>query len=85
MQVKFFSSGYHNFQCITLASGDKSRRMLWVFQRFDKHCSCHLQSKWVTMGFRTHCTGQAVGGEWDVMDLICRTEMQAVIQLAVSR
>jgi hypothetical protein len=33
--------------CKTSAFGDEPRRMLKVIQRFDKHCSCHIQGKYV--------------------------------------
>jgi hypothetical protein len=36
------------------------------------------------VGFSKSCIEQAVGGEWDVKDLIDRTEEHAAIQLVVS-
>jgi hypothetical protein len=34
-------------QCVTSDFEDKQRRMLKIFQRFIKHCSCHIQGECV--------------------------------------
>jgi hypothetical protein len=47
--------------------------MLEVIQRFGKHCNCHLQGEYVLVGrFWKPCMWKAVGGKWDMMDLIGR-------------
>jgi hypothetical protein len=49
---------------------DEPRRMFESF-RFGKHYSCHLQGECVLVGsFSKPHTEQAVGGEWDVMNMI---------------
>jgi hypothetical protein len=59
--------------------------MLKVIQHFGKHCSYHPQDKYVLAGqFWKPYTQQAVGREWDVMNLIGRVEERAAIQLVMS-
>jgi hypothetical protein len=54
-------------------------------QRFGKHRSCHLHIEYVLVGrfWKPH-TGQAVGGDLDLMVLIGGAEERAAIQLAIS-
>jgi hypothetical protein len=59
--------------------------MLKVIQRFAKHCSYHLQGKYVLVGqFWKTYIGQAVGGEWDMTDLFDEVEMRTANQLPMS-
>jgi hypothetical protein len=52
---------------------------------FIKHFGCHLQGEYVLVGtFWKPYIGQAVRGEWYVMNLIGRTEEWTAIQLVVS-
>jgi hypothetical protein len=45
--------------------------MLKIIQRFDKHCSCHLQREYVIVGhFWKPYIRQAVGGKLNFMVLI---------------
>jgi hypothetical protein len=46
--------------------------MLEVFQRFDKHCSFHLQGGcfWLGILGGVRYKEQAIGEEWNVRDLI---------------
>jgi hypothetical protein len=60
--------------------GDEPHQMLKVFQLFVKHCSCHLQGKFVLEArFRKPYIGQAVGGELNVMVQIGGAEGWAAI------
>jgi hypothetical protein len=45
--------------------------MLKIIQHFGKHCSCHLQGKYVMVGcFWIPCIGQTIGEEMDLKVLI---------------
>jgi hypothetical protein len=49
--------------------------MLKVIQCFDKHCICHLQGEYLLVGhFWKPYMGQAIGSEWEVMNLFDRVE-----------
>jgi hypothetical protein len=59
--------------------------MLKIIQRFDKHCSCHLQGEYVGWAFFWKpYIGQAVGGKWDMTDLTGEVGERAAIQLVTS-
>jgi hypothetical protein len=58
--------------------------MLQVIQRFGKHRSCHLQGEYILVGrFWRPYIGQAVGGQWDVTNMIVGAEERAAIQLVM--
>jgi hypothetical protein len=49
--------------------------MVKIIQRFGEHCICHLQEKCVMVGrFWKPYIRQAVGGELDLMVVICGVE-----------
>jgi hypothetical protein len=54
---------------MTSTFGKKLRRLLKIFKRFGKHCSCHLQGECLW-----ECKG-AVIVEWEVSDVIGRAEV----------
>jgi hypothetical protein len=68
VRVKFTNSAF----------GDKRRWMLKIIQRFGKHCSWHLRSKYVMNGlFWRFYEGLAVSGYLDLIVLIAGAEERA--------
>jgi hypothetical protein len=55
--------------------------MLRIIQRFNKHCTCHLQGECVEVGQRKPYIGQAVDVKLDLMVLIGGAEKWAAYVL----